>query len=175
MTGSRGGVGTCRCRIDNIASDNPFIVANADQSTPNLSSIMFLAEADNRTMLFTGDGRSDHLLDGLGQAGLLDPQGRMHVDVMKLPHHGSDRNVTKEFFKTVTADTYVASANGRDGNLDLATLIWLVEAAEAQQRQVKIVVTNETPSITKLQEEYPVAQYGYAVEIASPDQHTIVI
>jgi hypothetical protein len=41
----------------------PFIAAMADRSIPNLSSIMILAEADEgKKILFTGDGRGDHLL-----------------------------------------------------------------------------------------------------------------
>jgi hypothetical protein len=160
---------------NNILSDDPFVMANSDRSVPNLSSIMFLAKADNRTMLLTGDGRSDHLLEGLAQAGLLDEDGRMHINVLKLPHHGSDRNMTKTFFRKITADIYVASANGRDGNPDLATLIWLVEAAKEQQRQVEIVVTNQTPSVEKLLEEYPENEFGYTVRILASGQHHIVV
>ena len=73
------------------------LLAPTDQSVPNLSSMMFLAEADGKTILFTGDGRSDDLLEGLRQANLLDPQGNLHVDVFKVPHHGSARNVSKDF------------------------------------------------------------------------------
>ncbi|MGH9874104.1 MAG: MBL fold metallo-hydrolase, partial [Pyrinomonadaceae bacterium] len=160
---------------NSIMSDDPFVMANSDGSVPNLSSVMFYAKADNRTMLFTGDGRSDHLLDGLGQAGLLDANGEMHVNVLKLPHHGSDRNITKTFFKKVTADTYVASANGRDGNPDLAALIWLVEAAKSQQRQVEIVVTNNPTSVQKLLEEYPVQDYTYSLRVLPVGGHSIVV
>lgn len=160
---------------NDIMSGDPFVMANSDGSVPNLSSIMFYAKADNRTMLLTGDGRSDHLLDGLGQAGLLDANGRLHVDVLKLPHHGSNRNITKTFFKKVTADTYVASANGRDDNPDLATLIWLVEAAKEQQRQAEIVVTNKTPSVKKLLEEYPTNEYPYSLKTLPAGQHSIIV
>jgi len=158
-----------------ILSDDPFVMANSDASVPNLSSIMLLARADGRSMLLTGDGRSDHLLGALGQKGLLDAGGRMHVDVLKLPHHGSNRNITKTFFRKVTADTYVASANGRDDNPDLATLIWLVEAAKEQQRPAAIVVTNRTPSVEKLLEEYPASEFGYSLQILAPGQHSIVV
>jgi beta-lactamase superfamily II metal-dependent hydrolase len=150
-------------------------MSNSDTTLPNLSSIMFLAKAEDRTMLFTGDGRSDHLLQGLAQAGLLDDKGRMHVNVLKLSHHGSDRDVTKTFFRKVTADVYVASANGKDDNPDLATLIWLMEAAKEQQRNVEIVVTNQTPSIEKLQEEYASDEYGYSVRILKQGKHEIVV
>ena len=160
---------------NDILSGNPFVMANSDASVPNLSSIMLLAKADNRTMLLTGDGRSDHLLDGLGQVGLLDANGAMHVDVLKLPHHASARNITKKFFSQVTADTYVASANGKDGNPDLATLIWLVEAAKETQRQVKLVVTNTTPSVEKLLAEYPPSDYTYSLTVMPAGTNSITV
>ena len=154
---------------------DPYVMANADRSIPNLSSIMLLAEADGKRLLLTGDGRSDHLLDGLQQAGLLDAEGALHVDVLKLPHHGSDRNVSKAFFKKVTADEYVASADGTNDNPDLATLIWIVEAAKAAKRRVRLVVTNETESLVKLQEDYPASDYGYTLRIRSPTENAITI
>ncbi len=156
-----------------VRSDDVMILANSDRSIPNLSSLMLLAEADGRTLLLTGDGRSDHLLQGLGEAGLLAGDGTLHVDVLKLPHHGSDRNVTRRFFRRITADTYVASANGRDGNPDVATLIWIVEAAHEQGRPIALVVTNPTPSVTKLTEEYPPDEYGYTLEVLPDTEHAV--
>jgi beta-lactamase superfamily II metal-dependent hydrolase len=158
-----------------IQSDNPNLMANADRSVPNLSSIMFLARGGGRTMLLTGDGRSDHLLDGLGQAGVLDANGEIHVNILKLPHHGSHLNITKRFFRKIKADIYVASANGRDNNPDLATLIWLIEAAQIQQRNVEIVMTNQTPSVRKLLDEYPTAVYGYTIKTLPSDQYSFVV
>jgi hypothetical protein len=160
---------------DEIGSGDPFVMANADQSVPNLSSIMLLAEADGKRMLLTGDGRSDHLLQGLEKAGLLDAEGKMHVQVLKLPHHGSDRNITKTFLRKVTADTYVASANGKDKNPDLATLIWIVETAQEQGRKILIVSTNRTPSIEKLLEEYPRNEFDYEVKVLKKTDHSLLV
>lgn len=158
-----------------IASGDVDVAANADRSIPNLSSIMVLAEADGKRALLTGDGRSDHLLDGLGAAGLLDAQGRLHVDLLKVAHHGSDRNATKTFFKKVTADRYLISANGRDDNPDLATLIWIVETAQQQGRSIEIVVTNRTPSTKKLVAEYPPTDYGYQLTIMPQGAHSVAL
>lgn len=160
---------------NNILSDDPLLLANSDDTVPNLSSIMLLAKADNRTILLTGDGRSDHLLDGLRQVGLLDANERMHVDILKLPHHGSDRNITKTFFKKVTANTYVASANGRNSNPDIATLRFLVEAAQEQNRQVELVVTNMTPSIEELLSEKPMADFGYSLRVLGENDHSMIV
>jgi beta-lactamase superfamily II metal-dependent hydrolase len=150
-------------------------VIEADESTPNLSSIMLLAEAAGRTILLTGDGRGDDLLQGLGQAGLLGPDGKLHVDVLKMPHHGSARNVTKEFLKAVTADKYVISANGDNDNPDLVTLTWIVEAAKEQARQIEIVATNATDSLRQLARDYPPDEYGYRLAEMQPGAHTLTL
>jgi beta-lactamase superfamily II metal-dependent hydrolase len=141
------------------------IAAMADRSVPNLSSIMVLAEDETtgKRLLLAGDGRGDHLIDGLGQANLLSRDGTLHVDVLKVPHHGSTRNVTGDFFKTVTADKYVISANGKYGNPDLDTLIWILEAAKEQRRTIEISVTNQTPSTRQLVKKYDRKKYGYSL------------
>lgn len=158
-----------------VSSGDPYVMANSDRSVPNLSSIQLFAKADGKTMLLTGDGRSDHLVQGLGAAGLLDNGGKLHVDLLKLAHHGSDRNATKTFFKKITADVYVVSADGTNDNPDLATLIWIVEAAKAADREVRLVCTNETDSTRQLQENYDPAEYGYELEIMSHDVHDITV
>jgi len=160
---------------DRIASGDPYVAAMADRSIPNLSSIMLLAESQGKKVLLTGDGRGDHLLQGLEQADLLDPEGNLHVDVLKLPHHGSDRNVTKKFFKSVTADKYVISANGKDGNPDLASLIWIVDTARAQGRSIDILVTNETSSTQKLVEEYDPQEYGYRLKVMKKGSNSMTL
>jgi hypothetical protein len=101
--------------------------AFVDRSVFNLSSLIILAEIGGVRMLLTGDARGDDILAGLERAGLLGG-GTCHLDLFKVPHHGSQRNVTEEFFRQVTADQYVISANGRDGNPDLEALRMILQA-----------------------------------------------
>jgi hypothetical protein len=147
----------------------------ADTSIPNLSSIMLLAEAEGQTILLTGDGRWDDLLQGLAQASLLGPDGKLHVNVLKLPHHGSQRNVTRKFFDTVTADRYVICANGKDDNPDLTTLKWMVEAARQAGRAIEILVTNATDSTRQLVEEYTPDEYGYRLVEMEPHEDAMTV
>jgi hypothetical protein len=98
-----------------------------DASVPNLSSIVVLAEVGGKRMLLTGDARGDKILKGLELVGLLDPGGKMHVDILKMPHHGSDRNMKRIFFRRVTADHYVFSGNGEHGNPERKTLQMLLD------------------------------------------------
>ena len=159
---------------DQVDSDQVQVLANSDQSVPNLSSIMLIAEADGKTILLTGDGRSDHLLDGLEEAGELNG-GTRHFDILKLAHHGSERDVTRAFFEKVTADLYIASANGRDGNPDASTLGWIVETAKESGRKVKILVTNTTPSVSEFKKSHPATKFPYELSIMTKGDHSLVL
>jgi hypothetical protein len=103
------------------------LAAYLDESPYNLSSIVCLARQGKRSMLLTGDARGDHILDALEAADATEG-GKLHVDILKLPHHGSIRNVEKDFFEAITADHYVISANGRDGNPESETLELIASA-----------------------------------------------
>ena len=157
-----------------VVTVEPEIIARAlDRSVPNLSSIMLLVEGEGKTVLLTGDGRGDQLLEGLQQAGLLKADGTCHVDVFKLPHHGSARNVTRELFERVTADTYVICADGKYDNPDFQTLEWLVLAASAQGRTFKLVATTPSASTDALIKKYPPAQFGYQLVTIEPGGNSI--
>jgi hypothetical protein len=114
-----------------------------DKSVYNLSSIVVLAEIDGKRLLLTGDGRGDHTLAGLKAKGLLDKNGRIKVDLLKLPHHGSERDVKLDFFQAIHAKHYVISANGKFDNPDLPTLKMISEARKGDD-DFTIWLTNPT-------------------------------
>jgi len=104
------------------------LAAFVDDSVANLSSIVVLAEAKNKRILLTGDARGDKIMEGLELVGLLPKNGDMHLDVLKVPHHGSDRNMATIFFERVKANHYVFSGNGEHGNPERETLEMLLDA-----------------------------------------------
>lgn len=104
------------------------LAAFVDRSPTNLSSIVMQVTAKGRTLLLTGDARDKYILEGLRECGLLEEEGVYEVDVLKVPHHGSDRNVTDAFFSQVIADHYVFSGNGEHGNPERETLQMLEQA-----------------------------------------------
>lgn len=118
--------------------------AYLDQSVFNLSSIVVVAEADGRTMLLTGDARGDDILEGLEAEGLL-KSGTAHFDFLKLPHHGSERNVETDFFRKVTTDHYLISADGKHGNPEVATLKMISDARDSDDFTIHL--TNSEPRL----------------------------
>jgi glyoxylase-like metal-dependent hydrolase (beta-lactamase superfamily II) len=107
--------------------------AYVDQSVYNLSSIVVLATVGKRRLLLTGDARGDHIIEGLTAAGEIGSDGRAEVDVLKLPHHGSGRNVSPEFFETVRARHYVCSGDGVHDNPEIRALGWLFDARKGDK------------------------------------------
>jgi len=105
--------------------------AFVDRSVPNLSSLVLLAESGGKTMLLTGDARGDKILKGLESIGAVAAGGTLHVDILKVPHHGSSNNVAPKFFQRITADHYVFSGDGEHGNPERETLAMLFGARGA--------------------------------------------
>lgn len=116
--------------------------AIVDTSVYNLSSLIILATAGDRRMLLTGDALGADIVAGLKNLNLLH-DNKFHVDLLKMPHHGSSRNETLDFFHQVTADHYVCSADGRYDNPDKQTLEWLCEARG--QDKYTLHFTNRLP------------------------------
>jgi hypothetical protein len=100
-----------------------------DSSVPNLSSLVVLAQVGKKRMLLTGDARGDKILEGLELVGLLakDGKSKIFVDILKMPHHGSDRNIDPIFFRRISAHHYVFSGNGEHGNPERGTLQMLLD------------------------------------------------
>jgi beta-lactamase superfamily II metal-dependent hydrolase len=140
---------------ERIARGRFQLAANLDSTIPNNSSTALLVEHANTRTLLTGDARGDHILDALEELDLLDDEGGIDLDVLKVQHHGSDRNADLDFFLRCRAKTYVISANGRDGNPDGPTLHWLYKAAKKQQRPFKLVLTNLPEDAQEFVQHHP--------------------
>lgn len=125
------------------AAFDALVAEFVDDSVANLSSIVVLARFQKKSMLLTGDARGDDLLEALERATLLKKDKPLHVNLFKLPHHGSVRNAAAVLFERITADHYVASADGLHGNPDVATLELLVTARGSARYTIHL--TNPVP------------------------------
>jgi hypothetical protein len=104
------------------------LAAYVDKSVPNLSSLVLLAKAGGKSMVLTGDARGDKILTGLELVGLMHKGGKIEVDLLKVPHHGSSNNLDRDFFQRITAKHYVFSGDGEHGNPERESLDMLFKA-----------------------------------------------
>jgi hypothetical protein len=86
---------------------------------PNLASIMlFVEDSDGTTCLLTGDGHMDDVEKGLEAKGLLQTGQGIHVNCLKIAHHGSEHNSDLPNYQRITADNYIFCGNGHSDNPD---------------------------------------------------------
>jgi hypothetical protein len=87
----------------------------------------------------------------------------MKVDVLKLPHHGSIRNVDRDFLERIEADHYVVSADGKHHNPDLEMLELLTD------------VRGDAPYTLHLTNRVPHAAEFLEADRARPDRRYRVV
>ena len=109
-----------------------------DKSITNLSSIVVFVEIEGKTLLLTGDAHGDDVVEAWKELNLPTPA---RVDLLKMPHHGSIRNVTKGFMTFFEATHYVFSADGKHDNPDAPTVEALVKLHG--HREIVLHFTNE--------------------------------
>jgi hypothetical protein len=141
-----------------------------NRTVPNLSSIVILAElkagkGKAKQMLLTGDAGGDFILKGLESAGLL-KKGAIHVDLLKVQHHGSRHSIEQDFFENVTADAYVISGDGKHGNPSMEGLKWLSAARHGEKYDAYLTNRTLKENLTK-----PLDAFLKA-EAKSESQHT---
>jgi hypothetical protein len=114
-------------------------------------------------MLLTGDAGGDFILKGLESAGLLQ-NGKIHVDLLKVQHHGSRHSVEQDFFEKVTADRYVISGDGKHGNPSIAALQWLSAARSGEKYEAYLTNRKLKENLTKPLDEFLKAEAKAAPE-----------
>ncbi|HYF33008.1 MAG TPA: MBL fold metallo-hydrolase [Chitinophagaceae bacterium] len=101
-------------------------------TAPNLASIMFLLEENGKTVLMTGDGHADDIIKGLENTGKLKKNKGLHVDVLKIQHHGANANMTLDFCNRITADYYVFCGNGEHSNPEKQVVQAIIDSRTTQ-------------------------------------------
>ena len=77
-----------------------------DPSLPNESSLAFLLESGKRKFLLLGDAHIPQITAGLKRWGY-SPENPLYADFIKLSHHGSRCNISREFLESVRTNTFI--------------------------------------------------------------------
>lgn len=105
------------------------VVGDRDEVTvQNVASIVMMVEEGGKRTLFTGDARDDDIYEDLIEADYANADGHVHVDLLKVQHHGSENNFSLDFAQRVTADHYLFCGNGGHHNPDLGVVSALLDA-----------------------------------------------
>lgn len=106
-----------------IKSEDSFI---EDQSVPNGSTIAFLFELDDRKLLLLGDAHPNIIINSLKDLGY-SKKKKLKVDLVKISHHASKKNTSKELLELIKCEKFIISTNslkhGLPDKLTLARII----------------------------------------------------
>ena len=89
--------------IENLM-DAPY--STPDTSVANRASIAFVLEYNGFRLLFCGDAPAESIMDGLHNE-------RSHFDLVKLPHHGSCRNISDGMLGLIKTESFLVCADGK--------------------------------------------------------------
>ncbi|QKJ66832.1 MBL fold metallo-hydrolase [Deefgea piscis] len=99
-----------------------------DPSKTNGSSIGFIVEADEKAMLFLGDAHDKTIVESL-QNLRYSREKKLHVDLVKISHHGSQYNTSPEFLAMIEAKNYLISTDGlHHGHPDKRTIARIINS-----------------------------------------------
>lgn len=101
---------------DLLASSDISLGGSEIVTPPNVASLVLLLEEKGKRILLTGDADDKDMLPQFEAAGLTGSDGLVHVDVLKVPHHGAHNSFSPEFAQTVRAKHYIFCGDGEHGN-----------------------------------------------------------
>lgn len=105
------------------------LAVEKDVTPPNLASLVLLVEEDDgRRLLLTGDAGDQSLLDYLAGSHMLDADGQMEVDVLKVPHHGAHNSYSEGFVRQVRAQHYIFCGDGEHHNPEPEVVAGYIDA-----------------------------------------------
>lgn len=95
-----------------------------DNTATNGSSIAFVLQARNKKLLFLGDSHPGLIVHSLNE---YQKEGTIIFDLIKVSHHGSFGNISRELLNKIDSERYLISTNGkRHGHPDKETIAHII-------------------------------------------------
>ena len=121
-----------------------------DNTVPNRSSIVFSIEYNGKRGLLTGDITPKIFEKIISK--LYEDNGNKQIpfDFIKLPHHGSHRNITKEIISKIDCSNYVICTDGNNHFLpDKKALLKVIKYQTASKKNISFLF-NYSETLEKL-------------------------
>jgi beta-lactamase superfamily II metal-dependent hydrolase len=97
-----------------------------DDRPNNGSSITFILTIQNRKFLFLADGHPTQICEALKELGY-SKEKPLEVELLKVSHHGSKKNTSKQLLELIQTDNYIISTNSSgDGHPNKRTLARII-------------------------------------------------
>lgn len=126
--------------------------SSIDKSISNKSSIVLKLQTGNKAILLTGDTTPDRLETVLTKLKNKNDGNLVKFDIVKLPHHGSYRSITKKIIEKIKCNTFIVSTNSKKHFLpNKRTLLKILKYSDRTERQPINFIFNYEETINKLE------------------------
>src|SRR5690606_1735701 len=90
----------------------------------NGSSIAFILQVQNKRILFLADAHPGMIVQSLDE---YQNEGTIIFDLIKVSHHGSFGNISRELLNKIDSERYIISTNGqKHGHPDKETIAHII-------------------------------------------------
>jgi beta-lactamase superfamily II metal-dependent hydrolase len=121
-----------------------------DNSISNQSSIVFSLECNGKRGLLTGDITPKRFEKIISKLYADNENNLISFDFIKLPHHGSHRNLTKEIVSKINCTNYLVSTDGNNHYLpDKMALLKVVKYQATNKKSISFLF-NYSETLEKL-------------------------
>lgn len=102
-------------------------VFKEDSDPFNGSSISFIITHEDKKYLFLGDSHSSDIISELKSLGYNSKDNKIQLEILKISHHGSQKNTSTELLELMETNKYIISTNGDiHGHPDKATIARII-------------------------------------------------
>lgn len=136
-------------------------IEEKDNSVTNGSSLAFIVEYKDKKLLFLGDSHEDIVFDSLVK--LKDNDYDLKFDLMKVSHHGSNKNISIRLLNLITCNNFLFSTDGLSYNHpDLETIAKIV--LNNIESKKELFFNYELDIFEKLNDKKLKNQYNYEIK-----------
>lgn len=102
-------------------------VFEEDDDPYNGSSISFIITHEAKKYLFLGDSHPSNIISELKRLGYNPTKNKLQIELLKISHHGSQKNTSAELLELIETNKYIISTNGdMHSHPDKATIARIV-------------------------------------------------
>jgi len=132
-----------------------------DDASANGSSIAFIIEYEQKKLLFLADAHPSIIIDNL-RLHYEEQDFPIYFDVIKISHHGSQKNTSAELLTMITSRQYVFLTNGKTHNHpDKETICRIISQETIYTKE--LLFTYPLESIEEFKDDTLMQKYNYQI------------
>ncbi|WP_241297625.1 AVAST type 1 anti-phage system MBL fold metallo-hydrolase Avs1a [Belliella kenyensis] len=142
-----------------------------DDTSTNGSSIAFVLQVQNKKMLFLADAHPSLIVHSLNE---YQKEGTIVFDLIKVSHHGSFGNISRELLNKIDSESYLISTNGqKHGHPDKDTIAHIITRKADFHR--KLYFNYITANSKYFDREDWKGKYNYSIHYLDQQPYTLIL